>query len=77
MTSEPERSGSSPLVVKGSTLLLTNATKLVGLALAVNEAIFVEHPRNSVIALCALFVLGTQAAENLALRFLDRLFGRD
>lgn len=64
-------------VVRGSALLLTNVTKLVGLGLAVNEGFFEPQPRNGVIALCALFVLGTQVAENVLLRFIERLFSKE
>jgi hypothetical protein len=65
----------SGIAARGSTLLLTNLTKLTGVALAVNEAVLREAARDSVIALCALFVLGAQVAENAMLRIIDRLFG--
>lgn len=62
-------------VARGSTLLVTNLTKLAGVALAVNEAALRPSVRDSVIALCALFVIGTQAAEGVMLRAIDRFFG--
>jgi hypothetical protein len=67
----------SALAARGSTLIITNITKLVGVALAVNEAVVRDDVRDSVIALCALFVLGAQVAENSALRLIDRVFGTE
>lgn len=59
------------------TLAITNVTKLVGLGLAINEAALRETPRNAVIVLCAICVLGVQVVENVLLRTVDRLFGGD
>lgn len=61
---------------RGSTLVVTNLAKLVGLGLAVNEAAVRPNARESVLAFCALCLVGTQAAENMALRTIDRLFER-
>lgn len=68
------RRSSGSALARGSTLVVTNFAKLVGLALAVNEAAVRPNARESVLAFCALCLVGTQAAENTALRFIDRLF---
>lgn len=60
---------------RGWTLAVTNLTKLVGLGLAINEAALRTSPRNSVIILCAICVLGVQVVENVLMRTVDRLFG--
>jgi hypothetical protein len=70
----PQSNGGSPSR-HGLTLAITNLTKLVGLALAINEAALRAEPRNSVIILCAICVLGVQVVENVLLRMVDRLFG--
>ena len=59
---------------RSSTLVLTNVTKLVGLGIAINEMVLRTDARNSVIAFCAVCVLGAQFAENVVLKFIDRLF---
>lgn len=78
---DPSRSSPEPQKPNGAarhgwvTLAITNLTKLVGIALAINEAAVRENPRNSVIVLCAICVLGVQTVENVLLRMVDRLFG--
>jgi hypothetical protein len=42
----------------------------------VNEAVVTGAGRSSVLAVCALLVLGGQVAENTLLRLIDQLFGR-
>lgn len=62
------------LRARGSTLVITNVTKLVGLGIAINEMVLRTDARNSVIAFCAVCVLGVQVAENVVLKFIERLF---
>jgi hypothetical protein len=61
---------------RGSTLLVTNTTKVVGLVIAVLEWSQKGPAQDSVLALCAVFVLGAEALERVALEAIDRLFGR-
>lgn len=58
------------------TLLVTNIIKLSGVGIAVNEIVLRPSARESVIAFCALCVMGAQAAEDLALKLIDRMFSR-
>ena len=73
MTSPPHRRATG--TAARSTLLITHTTKVVGLALAINELAVREDARNSAIALCAICVLGAQVVEDVALRIIDRFFG--
>lgn len=73
MTSQQRRA--TGRATRGSTLLITNLTKITGLALAINELAIREDARNSAIALCAICVLGAQVVEDVALRIIDRFFG--
>jgi hypothetical protein len=66
----------SGLAARGSTLLITNAAKIAGIVVFVNEAVLRSGARDSVIAVCALFVLGAQVAENTILTVIDRVFER-
>jgi hypothetical protein len=56
-----------------ATLLITNAPKLIGLYIAVQEA-HRPNARDSIIAFCALCIVGAQVAENVLLRAVDRFF---
>ena len=58
-----------------STLLLTNATKLVGLGLAVAEWAKAGPVQDSVLILCGIFVLGVEVVEKVILHAIDRLLG--
>jgi hypothetical protein len=73
MTSRQRRATGT--AARGSALLITNMTKVTGLALAVNELAIREDARNGAIALCAICVLGAQVVEDVALRTIDRFFG--
>lgn len=59
---------------QGWTLVVSNLTKLVGVGIAINEAVLRSDARNSVILMCVIFVLGVQAGEGVLLRIIDRLF---
>jgi len=61
-------------VLRGSTLVISNLIKLIGVGIALNEMVIRPDARDSVIAFCALCVLGTQAAEDIFLRVIDRIF---
>lgn len=63
--------------LRGSALLITNLTKLVGLGIAVNEMAIRSSARQSVVAFCALTVIGAQVAQSVAIHFIDRMFTRD
>lgn len=56
-------------------MIVMNLGKLVGLGIAVNEAVIRAEARNSVILMCIVFVLGVQAVEIVLLRAVDRMFG--
>lgn len=60
--------------VRGSTLVVSNLLKLVGAGVFVNEVVVTGQGRTPVLAVCALFVLGTQVAENALMRAIDRMF---
>jgi hypothetical protein len=60
-----------------TTIVVANLGKLIGFGIAVNEMVVRANARNSVIAFCALCVLGTQAAEDAFLKLIDRLFTQE
>ena len=62
--------------VRGSTLLITNLTKVTGIVIAVLEWAQPGPAQDSVLALCAVFVLGAEALEKVALEMIDRVFGQ-
>lgn len=55
------------------TLLLTYATKLVGLASAFNQLLLQKDPRPLPLAVAAFMMAGAQLSEGLVLAFLDRM----
>jgi hypothetical protein len=57
-----------------STLLVTNATKLAGLYLAINELVIRDAARDTALAIAALMMLGAQTAEEVIGKFIDRMF---
>lgn len=63
--------------LRGSTLIITNFTKLVGLGIAINEMVVRTDARQSVVGYCALTLLGTQVAESILLRIIDRIFAKE
>jgi hypothetical protein len=62
---------------RGSTLAITNLTKVAGIFLAVNEALGSTPADHGILAVAALFVLGAQVAENIILGAIDRFFGKE
>lgn len=67
---EPRRAQAA----RGTTLLITNLTKLVGVAVGVNELVFRANTTTARIALAALMMTGAQASEGVLLRIIDRIF---
>jgi hypothetical protein len=62
--------------VTGSTLLITNLTKVTGVVIAVLEWARPGEVQDSVLALCAVFVVGAEAMERILLDAIDRVLGR-
>lgn len=61
---------------RGVTLILTNLTKLGGLAVAINEAIFRTDVRPGVLAVSAFMMAGAQISEAVLLAVIDRTLGQ-
>ena len=57
------------------TLLITNAIKLGGLVVALNEAVGHDQPRALVIGLAAFMMAGAQVSEEAFLGIVQRIFG--
>jgi hypothetical protein len=72
--SPDEKSSAAP--ARGLTLLVTNATKLTGLVLAINEAVIRTQLRPSVLAIAAFMMAGAQVSEGVLLAMIDRFLGR-
>lgn len=68
MSNEPQPSGRTARAIG---LVVTNATKLAGVAIALNEAFAHPQPRPTLVGVAALMIAGAQGVE----RFLDKLFG--
>jgi hypothetical protein len=58
-------------------VLITKGIQIWGIYLATQEIRQPGEADEAVLAFCALLFLGSQAAEDLALRVIDRLFGDD
>lgn len=67
---------SAPMI-RYTTIVVANLGKLIGFGIAINEMVIRAEARNSVIAFCALCVLGTQAAEDAFLRIIDKVFSQE
>jgi hypothetical protein len=57
-------------------LLITNLTKVTGVVLAVLEWARPGEAQDSVLALCAVLVVGGEALERIMLDAIDRVLGR-
>jgi hypothetical protein len=77
-TESPQRENteSRKTWARGSTLLITNLTKVAGVVIAILEWSRPGEAQDSVLALCAVFVVGAEALEKMGLEALDRMFGR-
>lgn len=73
----PRESTASASRAKVQAAWLTNVTKVVGLALAINEGLIRDEARLEVLIAGMAFVLGLQAVENVLLRAIDRFFARE
>lgn len=73
MTDKPVTDGHK---LRRPTLFLTNLIKLVGLAIAVNEALLQPETRPSVLALAAFMMAGAQISEDILMAFIDSFLGR-
>jgi hypothetical protein len=62
---------------KGSALFITNTTKITGVVLAVLEWARPGEAQDSVLILCAVFVVGAEALERTLLEAIDRVLGRE
>lgn len=62
--------------LRGSTLWVSNITKLTGVGLAIHE-VLAGAGRDHVLAFCVLLVIGADVVEKVAIHFIDRLFSRD
>jgi hypothetical protein len=58
----------------GSTLVITNLTKLAGVVLGLHEGLGTA-PDGRVIGLAALFAAGAQVSETVLLHLIDRVLG--
>lgn len=74
---QPPQQGEGSRALRGFTLLLTNVTKVVGLVIAVNEALLRPSIRESAMALAGAMLFGAQTVENVLLGLIDRMFPRD
>lgn len=74
MASESKNGGKRQDVASRSTLLVTNVTKLAGLAVGLHQG-FAATPDPRVIALAAFMVAGGQIGENVLIAVIERFFG--
>ena len=66
--------GTSKEAGRRSTLIVTNLTKLAGIALGMHEG-FQATPDARVIALAAFMLAGAQVSETALLALIERFFG--
>lgn len=74
-SSPPQASARPAPRIRSSTLVITNLGKAVSLVIAFHEMVIRHTARESVIAYCALALIGTQTAEEIIIRAIDRIFG--
>lgn len=73
----PDKDVQKRSTVRDGTLLLTNVTKLVGLVIAVNEAVVRTELRPSALAVAVFMMAGAQFSESALLAIIDRFLGRE
>lgn len=61
---------------RGLTLLVTNATKLVGVAVVFNEALLRGELRPVALAVAAFMMAGAQVSERTLLAAIDKFLGK-
>lgn len=62
---------------RSATLVITNVTKLIGLAIAFNEALLRTDQRPLALAIAAFMMTGAQVSETVVLGIIDRFLGRE
>lgn len=73
MTTEPQSKEEWGRLARAGTLLLTWATKLVGLAAAFEQLLLSDNPKPVALAVAAFMMAGAQFSEGLVLTILDKL----
>lgn len=63
--------------IRRGTLLLSNVTKLAGVAIVINESLLRTNLRPSALAVAAFMMAGAQVSESVVLGIVDRLVGRN
>lgn len=63
-------------IARATTLLVSNVTKVGGLAVALNEILLRGSARSIVLIEAAFMMAGAQFSEHVLLAVLDRLLGR-
>ena len=76
MPTSLQEPGRGEAVSRGTTLLITNATKIAGVIVGVNELVFRANTTSARIALAALMMTGAQVSEAVLLRLIDRVFSK-
>jgi hypothetical protein len=74
MAGDSASSSRDGTIVRAVTIVTTKAPQMVGLYLAVQEAAR-EDPRQQIVFLIALCILGVQGIENIAMMVISRVFG--
>lgn len=81
MSIEPQKPSGNTVSASGRAALVSkllgDATRLVGLILAVNEILFRDEIRNPALLLCGVLLVGAEGVERIALHAIDRLFARE
>lgn len=74
MSAEQRPRGEAGRVARAGTLLITWATKIVGLVSATDQLLLHgDHPSSVALAVSAFMMAGAQVSEGLILAFIDRL----
>ena len=72
----PRRNGSA-VKARGSTELLAKLVQVSGVVGFFLEWSQPGPAQDSVLVVCVIFVVGVEAAKNVAIHFIDRLFDRE
>lgn len=73
----PPNEQPSGRIARATASLVTNGTKLAGVAIGVHEAFWEAHPRSQLVALAALMIAGALSVERTLGRLIDKLFASD
>lgn len=81
MSIEPQEPSGNTVSASGRAALISklsgDATRLVGLILAVNEILIRDEIRNPALLLIGVLLVGAEGVESIVLHTVDRLFGRE